>query len=188
MFYVNAFLSGDLEVAVPASEFVALPPSRHSRQTPPHCSSAAIKLHQRDDRSFAVVVRDAATAAELARALVGGGDRCVLEDHSLAFVMPHARVEFDEHARYDRFKRLVMVSHVSLRVCDYRDTRSAPAYPLNRTSSASLAFDSCRRRSSATSASERIPRPSSDRLMPVAPSRAWFVGPGTPPSCPGAPC
>ena len=88
-----------------------LPPCGTASEYAPRCVSfAALKLHQRDDRSFALVVRDAETAVELARALIGGGDRCVLEEPSLAFVLPHARVEFDERSRFDRFKRLLMVS------------------------------------------------------------------------------
>ena len=72
-----------------------------------------MKLHQRDDRSFAVIVRHASTSAELARALVGGGDRAILEDEYLAFVMPHARIVFEDHDRYRRFKKLVLVRRVT---------------------------------------------------------------------------
>lgn len=64
-----------------------------------------------------MVVRDAETAEELARALIGGGDRCVLEEPSLAFVLPHARVEFDERPRFDRFKRLLLVSQELVCCC-----------------------------------------------------------------------
>lgn len=125
----------------------------------------AVKLHQRDDRSFVIVVRDAASITELARALIGGGDRVILEEPYLSCVLPGARIAFDSRIRYDRFKQLVLV-RVFLRLTGFVCLKPRQCAP-GRTLNAYSAFVNYKRLWSATLIFERRSCPSAILMWAV---------------------